>query len=375
MAPKPSRDMLIHCDACGEDYSSTYRRCPFCGERNDPRRPAPRQTYAPAPSSPARPPEETVDDTYVFDGQDAIDKEPEEEYYAPRPKGGKRLAPKQSGRGDLPPINWPRLITFLCSLILIVAALVIVFTFIYPKLHGKTDPKTDASDPGTESSSIIDLDPNAAASTDVTQPTVPTDTVIPTQPLEPVPELASITLDTYDFTLWVGEAHQLEVTFNPSSWNGQVTYTSSNPEWLTVNETGYVTNVNASGAYHNVYITVSAGGISAQCVVRVQSRRQDESAAQPTTSVTADPPAVTTQAPSGTGGPAVGRQGTIVNADGGLRVRSGPGTSYDIVESLLNGNTVNVVAEAENGWYQISFTGRGGATVNGYIMGEYISTN
>ena len=38
MAPKPSHDKLIHCDACGEDYSSTYRRCPFCGERNDPRR-------------------------------------------------------------------------------------------------------------------------------------------------------------------------------------------------------------------------------------------------------------------------------------------------------------------------------------------------
>ena len=37
MAPKPSQDTLIHCEACGEDYSSTYRSCPFCGARNDPR--------------------------------------------------------------------------------------------------------------------------------------------------------------------------------------------------------------------------------------------------------------------------------------------------------------------------------------------------
>ena len=26
------RNGLIHCDNCGEDYSSTYKRCPFCDE-------------------------------------------------------------------------------------------------------------------------------------------------------------------------------------------------------------------------------------------------------------------------------------------------------------------------------------------------------
>ena len=31
MPSKPSRNTLIHCAACGEDYSPTYRRCPFCG--------------------------------------------------------------------------------------------------------------------------------------------------------------------------------------------------------------------------------------------------------------------------------------------------------------------------------------------------------
>lgn len=146
MASKPSRDTLIHCESCGEDYSATYRRCPFCGERSDPRR-APRVT-PPVRSSSRKRDEEELDDGYVFDGQDVFgDQEEEETYTPPRPKGGKRLAPKQGRRGgvvELPPINWPRLITFLCSLIIIVAALVIVFTVIYPQLHDK-DPVADAS--------------------------------------------------------------------------------------------------------------------------------------------------------------------------------------------------------------------------------------
>ena len=153
MASKPSRDTLIHCESCGEDYSATYRRCPFCGERSDPRR-APRVT-PPVRSSSRKRDEEELDDGYVFDGQDAFEEQEEEEVYsAPRPKGGKRLAPKQSRRGgvvELPPINWPRLITFLCSLIIIVAALIIIFTVIYPQLRGGTDPAADSSENPSQS--------------------------------------------------------------------------------------------------------------------------------------------------------------------------------------------------------------------------------
>ena len=35
MASRRNRDdrpTMIHCDRCGEDYSSTYKRCPFCEE-------------------------------------------------------------------------------------------------------------------------------------------------------------------------------------------------------------------------------------------------------------------------------------------------------------------------------------------------------
>ena len=64
---------------------------------------------------------------------------------------------------------------------------------------------------------------------------------------------------------------------------------------------------------------------------------------------------------------------TITGADSGLRVRSGPGTSYEILASLNNGDDIVVVADAGDGWYEITFAGSGGQDVTGYIMGEYIS--
>lgn len=366
MAPKPSHDKLIHCDACGEDYSATYRRCPFCGERNDPRRSV-RDSAPPARD------EDGQDDGYVFDGQDAFDDEEEEEYYAPRPKAGKRLAPKQGGM-ELPPVNWPRLITFLCSLVIIVAALVIVFTVIYPQLHGNQDPKPNAS----QSQPPASMEPSASSSNAVTMPTAPVEPTgtppVDTTPVQPA--LTGITLDKTDMTLWVGGTWQLKAAFTPADWSGTVTWTSSNPEWITVSDTGLVTNVNTSGKYHNAYVTATADGISTQCVVRVQSRKQNEAPAQSSAPAASDPPvATTTPPPSGGSGPVVGRQGTIANAELGLRVRSGPGTSYEVIASLVNGNTVNVLAAAEGGWYQISFAGSGGATMTGYVLGEYISTN
>lgn len=376
MASRPSPDKLIHCDACGEDYSATYRRCPFCGERNDPRR-AFRDSPPPAP--PAQD-EDDQDDGYIFDGQDAFDDEQDnEEYYAPRPKAGKRLAPKQGGRGvDLPPINWPRLITFLCSLVIIVAALIIVFTVIYPQLHGKKPPNPDNSQPPAS------MEPSADPSNIVTLPTAPVEptdepSMEPTDP--PVqPTLTGMTLygsdgrRAEDFTLWVGDSYQLEARFTPSDWSGTVTWTSSNPDWLSVSSTGLVANVNSSGAYHNAYVTATADGVSVQCVVRVQARRQNEQPVQSNPPAVSDPPAATTTPPPSGGTVTVGRTGTIVNAELGLRVRSGPGTTYQVIASLVNGNTVNVLANAGGGWYQVSFAGSGGTTITGYIMGDYIST-
>lgn len=71
---------MVHCASCGEDYSATYKFCPFCGGRNNPSAaeadPAP--TAAPA----------AAQENYEFDGQDVFD-QPDAN---PAGKGGKRLA-------------------------------------------------------------------------------------------------------------------------------------------------------------------------------------------------------------------------------------------------------------------------------------------
>ncbi len=370
MAGKPSHDTLIHCEACGEDYSSTYRRCPFCGARNDPRRtsgrddPKSSSRYIPTPP-PARSRQddrEDVDDTYVFDGQDAFDDEPEEGSRASRPRGGKRLAPKEGGSFELPPVNWPRLITFLCSLVIIVAALIIVFTYIYPKLHKSPDTTPSASTDvsAAPTGSVTPSEPVTAS-----EPVVPSEPVVSSDPVVPsaepsVPVTSAPPSGTSATVVNAGSG--LRVRSGPStSHNILASLRNGDPikvlapadnGWYQISFSGHG-GATMTGYIKGEYIsTVSGGGTT-----------------------TTQPPAPTvTQTPSG-GNPAVGKAGTIVNATGGLRVRSGPSTSHEVLATLFNGNSVTVLAEAGDGWYQISYAGFGGAAATGYIKGEYISTN
>lgn len=59
-----------------------------------------------------------------------------------------------------------------------------------------------------------------------------------------------------------------------------------------------------------------------------------------------------------------------------LNVRSGPGTGYSAIGKLSYGAAVTVLGEAaaSNGaiWYQIRFTGTGGAQSTGYVLSSYI---
>lgn len=374
MAAKPSHDTLIHCEACGEDYSSTYRRCPFCGARNDPRRVTPRNDPAsssryipmppPAKSSDSRSREEELDDTYIFDGQEAFDEEPEEEYYTPRPKGGKRLAPKQGGV-ELPPINWPRLITFLCSLVIIVAALVIVFTFIYPKLHGTVDKPNESAGvsaaPSAGPSAPVNPTPDLPVTDQPTQPVTPP----PTDPVTtPAPTGTRAVVVNASVGLRVRSGPGTSYTVVDSLYNGDPINVLAPAEngWYNISYTrsGGVTQ---TGYIMGDYISTIAGSGTTTTTTPVPSTPA------PST------PAPSTPAPSTGGGPTVGRAGIIVNADGGLRVRPDPSTSNPAIATLFNGNPVQVVADAGGGWYQITFSGEGGAATPGYIMGQYISTN
>ena len=397
MASRPSPNSLIHCAVCGEDYSATYKRCPFCGAKNAPPPPPPRRPVRPAPPPPPPEPEHDYDtapvrrptdpdDTYVFDGQDLFDDETGEDYAPARSKGGKRLADGGStGPFASADINWPRMITFLCSLIIIIAALVIVFTVIYPQLRGGTDPAADSSENPSQSATepagetnqpVAPIStPAPAASNDPNTPAATDPLVEPTTNVPPVgPDADTLTAISFqgsndgDFTLDPGKSHTITLSFNPASWTGDVSWSSSNTEYATVDGYGKVTNVNSTSQLRSVTITVSAGGHTLESKVFCKGVEASEPPAQ------SDPPAADTQTPS-SGNITVGGPGTIVGAEGGLRVRAGPGTDNSAVATLTNGSPIQVISEAGNGWYEITFIGSGGASVTGYIMGQYISTN
>ena len=65
----------------------------------------------------------------------------------------------------------------------------------------------------------------------------------------------------------------------------------------------------------------------------------------------------------------------VINGGNGVRVRSGPGTTYDILATIPNGGSVKIVESAGDGWYKITFSAVGGATTTGYMKGEYLANN
>ena len=63
------------------------------------------------------------------------------------------------------------------------------------------------------------------------------------------------------------------------------------------------------------------------------------------------------------------------NAAGGVNVRPGPSTSGTPVASLNNGDEVQIVKSAGDGWYEITFKGPGGKDTSGYMKGDYLTNS
>ena len=77
---------------------------------------------------------------------------------------------------------------------------------------------------------------------------------------------------------------------------------------------------------------------------------------------------------TGTNTSAAGGEATIVNAATGVNVRPDASTSGTPIASLKNGDKVQVVRDAGNGWYEITFSGPGGRDTAGYVKGDFLST-
>ena len=223
-----SRSTVIRCPNCGEDYSVTYKRCPFCEEKASAKK---RERYE--------------DDGGDFE----IEYEGDEESTSRR-SGGKRLA------GTV------------ISLAIIAAAIWIVATQIVPLVkRSEIDPDATPTPPVTQSEGPSQ-DPDATDAPDDTTP--PSLTPEPeATPTVPVGQTATgFTLNKSDFTMndQYPDPVQLTVTFTPAGTTGEITWTSSNPDVATVDATGLVRPGSKTGS---ATITAAmAGGYQQECTVR-----------------------------------------------------------------------------------------------------------
>lgn len=268
------RSDVIRCERCGEDYSITYKRCPFCDERP---------------------------------GRSGI--------------GGRRTA---DGGGYGSSVHPVQVIGLVVSLVLIIAALFIVFKFVGPLLFGSRTPGDGSSVSSGSGSS------------------------------QQAVQIDSITLDAAELTLSPDEESQLTAAVIPASASAEVIWTSSQPDVLTVDQSGVVKNINSGAEQVDVTVTAACGGQSAVCVVHCAAAEGGNG----------------TTAPNGT---AASNTVGVVSGVGssGLNIRSGPGSSYDVLASALEGSEVIILEDAGNGWYKVNY-GRPNSGDIGYVSSTYI---
>lgn len=277
------RSDVIRCENCGEDYSVTYRRCPFCDERP---------------------------------GRGGV--------------SGRRVANTRGG-GYGRPASTLKAVTWIGSFLVILAAAFIIYRFIGAPIFGGRKPP----DPGSQSS-VSSQEPGGSGQSSADKSGGSISDI-------PTPVIEGIVLSENDTTLEAGESRQLTASLLPEGVSGDVTWSSSDTSAATVDVTGLVTNVNTGSSTKKVTLTAVCGDVSAEAVVYCKAT---------------------------TGGPAIssGTQGTIINAEKGLNIRSGPGREYDKVASATNGARVSILGE-ENGWYKIIYSGN----KSGYVSKEYVS--
>ena len=183
-----------------------------------------------------------------------------------------------------------------------------------------------------------------------TMPEAPSDTTTTTDYGNMMALPSGLKLSTEDFTLRsVGET----ATIRASGGSGSYTWASEDDGVASVDQNGKVTAISQG----TVNVVVSDGSKKGVCIVRCNV---SGAVTTPTT-------------PSGSSLKAGSAK--VVNGGNGVRVRSGPGTNYDILATISNGGSVKIVESAGDGWYKITFSGVGGATTTGYMKGDFLANN
>lgn len=229
-----TRPEVVRCPYCGEDYSVTYKRCPFCDGK-------------PAPES-------------------SFEDDPPAEGWR---SGGKRLVSNTRGggygRGGWGPL---RIVGTVVSLGLIVAAVWIVVSVVSPLVNRGSSLNSDqpSSPPVTSSSAAPTGSPDSSASPAPTGGVEPTRSPEPSGTIPASQTATSFTLNRKDFTLsQAGDVWNLGPAFLPAGSTGTLTWSSSKPEVATVSDSGIVTAVAPGVA---TITATMAGGYTQECIVR-----------------------------------------------------------------------------------------------------------
>ena len=311
---------MIHCPKCGEKYSDTYRECPFCEEEEA-----------------------------LLDGEEI----------RRSPRRGRRAAHSRQFN-----LITPTLIV----LILLMAGLLIYLLYgdkLSEKFGGEKTPETPVEDvtPGTMPEEPDTQEPDDSQSG--VMPETPDEPDAPVQePEQPAEQESSdyetaaklpdgLSLSTKDFTLKsLGESHTIRVSGGSSTYQ----WMSQDDGIASVDQNGKVVAVSNG----TVNVLVTDGSKKAVCIVRVN-------AAGGTTTTTPAAPAESGALKAGSA--------VVVNGGNGVRVRSGPGTNYEILASVSNGADIQIVESAGDGWYKITFSGAGGKVTTGYMKGDFLKNN
>ena len=183
-----------------------------------------------------------------------------------------------------------------------------------------------------------------------TMPEAPSDTTTTTDYGNMMALPSGLKLSTEDFTL---RSVCETATIRASGGSGSYTWASEDDGVASVDQNGKVTAISQG----TVNVVVSDGSKKGVCIVRCNV---SGGAATPTT-------------PSGSSLKAGSAK--VVNGGNGVRVRSGPGTNYDILATISNGGSVKIVESAGDGWYKITFSDVGGVTTTGYMKGDFLANN
>ncbi len=235
-----SRPGLIRCDHCGEEYSESYRRCPFCDE-------------------------------YDADVEYETQRIRAETFGSPQPtrtatrSGGKRVAYSNRRGGGYTSLSSGRIIAWLLSLIVIIAGIWILVTQVSPLINKGDNVDPDAmntppsvSDPAPQTTPPVSQpDPTPSQSPDASPtPTTPSgDTAV------------GFTLNKNEFTLNddYPEPVTLKVTFSPAGSTAAISWFSSDPDVASVDANGTVSHGSKRGT---AIITASmSNGIKQTCKV------------------------------------------------------------------------------------------------------------